>query len=145
MSVSLAITLSSPLVSISVSALTNRPRLTEVKYAEYHWILLKLPFSSSVGSLHLVLYEKSCAIPSQCGLSGEKHAWTSPTKMTAVTRTCATGLWPMLPPSGGEVHCASCLFSLSYRADIQIYCILYENARSYSNMHNLYMSWCESH
>ncbi|CDQ68965.1 unnamed protein product [Oncorhynchus mykiss] len=26
------------------------------------------------GSLHLVLYEKSCASPSQCGLSGEKHA-----------------------------------------------------------------------
>lgn len=26
------------------------------------------------GTLRLVLYEKSCAIPSQCGLSGEKEA-----------------------------------------------------------------------
>ncbi|XP_036431392.1 lymphocyte antigen 6 complex locus protein G6c-like [Colossoma macropomum] len=26
------------------------------------------------GSISIVLHEKSCAVPSQCGLSGEKHA-----------------------------------------------------------------------
>ncbi|KAG5265064.1 hypothetical protein AALO_G00261040 [Alosa alosa] len=29
---------------------------------------------ASQGSLRLVLYERSCAMPGQCGLSGEKHA-----------------------------------------------------------------------
>lgn len=31
-------------------------------------------FSLLVGSLRLTVYEKSCAIPSQCGVSGEKQA-----------------------------------------------------------------------
>ncbi|KAK2887340.1 hypothetical protein QQF64_013556 [Cirrhinus molitorella] len=26
------------------------------------------------GSVHIILYERSCALPSQCDLSGEKHA-----------------------------------------------------------------------
>ncbi|KAL2080588.1 hypothetical protein ACEWY4_024381 [Coilia grayii] len=29
---------------------------------------------ASQGTLRLVLYERSCAMPNQCGLSGEKHA-----------------------------------------------------------------------
>ena len=34
----------------------------------------KLLFLSLTGSLHVTMYEKSCAIPSQCGVSGQKYA-----------------------------------------------------------------------
>ncbi|XP_029587170.1 prostate stem cell antigen [Salmo trutta] len=42
------------------------------------------------GSLRLVLYEKSCAIPSQCDLSGEKH--TAGLNFTYHNNCCDTDL-----------------------------------------------------
>lgn len=32
------------------------------------------PFPALVGSLQVTMYEKSCAVPSQCGVSGQKYA-----------------------------------------------------------------------
>lgn len=32
------------------------------------------PFSALVGSLQVTMYEKSCAVPSQCGVSGQKYS-----------------------------------------------------------------------